>query len=285
MKKFLDISIYLCLTLLFISCSNNNDQPQDDDPQGPEGYELVWSDEFDGSGAIDGQKWFHQTQLPNGSSWYNGEVQHYTDRIENSYLADGHLHIVAKKESFTDQGQTKNYTSARLNSKYAFTYGRVEVKAKLPKGNGTWPAIWTLGQSITEPGAYWTSTHGTTGWPACGEIDIMEHWGFDQDVIQAALHTPSSHGDTQNKGSINGTNVSDTFHVYTMEWTAEKIEFYYDDELYYTYQPSGKNADNWPYNAPQYLLLNIAMGGIGGQIDAGFTSSDMVIDYVRVYQK
>ena len=135
------------------------------------------------------------------TSWYNGELQHYTDRIENSYVQNGHLYLVAKNETFTDQGVTKNYTSARLNSKFAFTYGRIEVRASLPIGEGTWPAIWMLGKNISEPGAYWeTQGFGTTSWPACGEIDIMEHWGSDQDYVQSALHTPSSSGNTVNKG-------------------------------------------------------------------------------------
>ncbi len=273
----------LLLVLTIFSCSNDGDEPQEPTEEGE--YELVWSDEFDGSGAINADKWFHQTQLPNGNSWYNGELQHYTNRTDNSYLADGFLHIVAKRENFNDQGQTKLYTSARLNSKYAFTYGKVEIRAKLPTGRGTWPAMWTLGQNITEPGGFWTQTNGTTPWPACGEIDIMEHWGFNQDVIQAALHTPSSHGDTQNKGEIRGNDVSNTFHLYAMEWTADKIDFYFNDTLYYTYNPAVKNSETWPFTAPQYMLLNIAMGGIGGEIDQNFTESEMVIDYVRVYQK
>lgn len=150
----------------------------------PDNYEIVWSDEFDGNGAIDSEKWHHQTQLPNGGSWYNGEIQHYTDRIENSFVSNGTLKVVAKKETYTDQGFTKTHTSARLNSKFAFTYGYVAVRAKLPQGVGTWPAIWTLGQNITEPGGYWYDTNGTVGWPNCGEIDIMEHWGSNQNFVQ-----------------------------------------------------------------------------------------------------
>ena len=130
---------------------------------------------------LDSAKWHHQTVIPNGWSWFNGEVQHYTDRLENTYVSDGTPKIVAQKEQFTDQGVTKQYTSARLNSKFAFTYGRVEVRAKMPIGHGTWPAIWMLGKNITERGAYWeTQGFGTTSWPACGEIDIMEHWGRNQ---------------------------------------------------------------------------------------------------------
>ena len=175
---------------------------------------LVWSDEFDGNGAVDESKWFHQTLLPNGWGWFNGELQHYTDREENSYVEDGFLHIVAKEETFTDQGVTKEYTSARLNSKFAFTYGRVEARAKMPFGIGTWPAIWMLGKNINEPGAYWqTQGFGTTAWPACGEIDILEHWGSNQNYVQSALHTPSSSGATVNHGGIMASDVSNTFHV------------------------------------------------------------------------
>jgi len=251
-------------------------------PCGPVFDQLVWSDEFNTSGAIDGTKWHHQTQLPDGVSWYNGEVQHYTDRTVNSFADTGHLHIIAKKEVFTDQGQTKDYTSARLNSKFAFTYGRVEVRAKLPTGVGTWPAIWMLGKNITEPGGYWSASHGTTSWPACGEIDIMEHWGSNQDYVQSALHTPSSSGATINHGGLMATDVSNTFHTYSMEWDTQSIKFSIDGNLYYVYDPSPQNMNNWPFIADQYLLLNIA---IEGSIDPAFTESLMIIDYVRIYQE
>ncbi|MEO0898879.1 MAG: family 16 glycosylhydrolase [Bacteroidota bacterium] len=249
---------------------------------GPDYSRLVWSDEFNGNGAIDNTKWFHQTQLPNGTSWYNGELQHYTNRIENSYLDSGHLHIMAIRESFSDQGETKQYTSARLNSKFAFTYGRVEVRAKLPFGEGTWPAIWMLGKNITEPGAFWTNQFGTTPWPACGEIDIMEHWGYNQNFVQSAMHTPSSHGATVNKGGLYATDVSNTFHVYALEWTPEYMKFSLDGAVYYTYEPSVYNADTWPFDAEQYFILNVAMQGT---VAANFTQSPMVIDYIRVYQE
>ena len=245
--------------------------------------ELVWSDEFDDEGAINSSKWFHQTQLPSGGSWYNGEVQHYTNRLANSSVSAGNLNIIAKKETFTDQGETKQYTSARLNSKFAFTYGKVEVRAKLPTGSGTWPAIWTLGQNITESGAYWqTQGYGTTPWPACGEVDIMEHWGNNQNYVQSAMHTPSSFGGTVNLGGQNISTASSEFHVYTMEWSSEKIVFSVDGITHYTYNPIIKNDDTWPFDAPQYLLLNIA---IEPTIDPGFTQSAMEIDYVRLYQE
>ena len=164
----------------------------------PSDWKLVWSDEFDGYGLVNGVNWFHQTQLPNGISWYNSELQHYTNSATNSFRKNGILNIVAKRETFTDQGQTKQFTSARLNSKFAFKYGRVEVRAKLPTGAGTWPAIWMLGKNIIEPGAYWTNNYGTINWPACGEIDIMENELVNIDSVfqeRMALHEePMSKG-------------------------------------------------------------------------------------------
>ena len=246
------------------------------------GQQLVWSDEFDGSGAIDTANWFHQTQLPAGGSWFNGEIQHYTNRTDNSNVSDGVLNIIAKKEAFTDQGYTKQYTSARLNSKFAFTYGRVEVRAKLPTGVGTWPAIWLLGRNINEAGAYWeTQGYGAVGWPACGEIDIMEHWGDNQNYVSSAIHTPSSYGGTINHGGQTISTASSAFHVYTLEWTEEKMVFSVDDVVHYTYNPAIKNADTWPFDNDQYIIFNIA---IQPSIDTAFTQSAMEIDYVRVYQ-
>ena len=246
--------------------------------------DLVWADEFDTNGAIDAAKWHHQTQLPQGGSWYNGEVQHYTNRIENSSVNNGFLDITAIKESFTDQGQTKQYTSARLNSKFAFTYGRVDVRAKLPFGDGTWPAIWTLGKNINEDGGYWDNQYGTVGWPACGELDIMEHGLHPTNQVSVAIHTPSSYGGTVNTSIQTLADVANNFHIYTMNWSPDQITFLIDGVGFYTYNPAVKNDDTWPFYLEQYLLLNIAMGGNGGAIDPNFSQSSMVIDYVRVYQ-
>ena len=246
--------------------------------------DLVWADEFDTNGAIDAAKWHHQTQLPQGGSWYNGEVQHYTNRIENSSVNNGFLDITAIKESFTDQGQTKQYTSARLNSKFAFTYGRVDVRAKLPFGDGTWPAIWTLGKNINEDGGYWDNQYGTVGWPACGELDIMEHGLHPTNQVSVAIHTPSSYGGTVNTSIQTLADVANNFHVYSMNWSPDQITFLIDGVGFYTYNPAVKNDDTWPFYLEQYLLLNIAMGGNGGAIDPNFSQSSMVIDYVRVYQ-
>lgn len=246
--------------------------------------DLVWADEFDGS-ALDTSKWFHQTFGPNGGRWYNGELQHYTNNDTNSFVSDGNLNIVAKKETITQNGVTLDYTSARLNSKYAFTYGRVDVRAKLPLGNGTWPAIWTLGKNISEEGAYFqTQGFGTTNWPACGEIDIMEHGLHATNSVSSALHTPDSYGNTMNTATKALHNVSENFHVYSMNWSPNQITFLIDYVGYYTFNPSTKNSSTWPFDLEQFLLLNVAMGGFSGNPDANFTQSSMVIDYVRVYQ-
>ncbi len=277
--------------LIQVNGENNNDlvRAYIDDvyydgtiPTGPVFDNLIWSDEFDGQGAINPNKWFAQTLLPLGDSWFNGEIQHYTDRPENAYVENGVLKIVARQEVFTDQGHTKNFTSARLNSKFAFQYGRVEVRAKLPTGPGTWPAIWMLGKNIDEDGAYWDNQgFGTTPWPDCGEIDIMEHWGTNQDYVSSATHTPSSFGGTVNVGSQFLPGASTEFHVYSLEWTEEEMVFAVDGTEHFTYNPPEKNAATWPFDAEQYLLLNVA---ILPSILPEFDSSALEIDYVRVYQ-
>lgn len=248
---------------------------------------LVWSDEFDTNGAVNSSKWHHQTQLPAGGSWFNGEVQHYTDQLTNSSINNGILSIVAKKEPYTSQGITKQYTSARLNSKFAFLYGRVDIRAKVPTNQGTWPALWMLGKNVNEDGAYFDSAFGTTDWPACGEIDIMEHGITPSqpiNYVQSALHTPSSFGNTTNIGGTIANNLGSDFHVYSMNWSPFQITFLLDGVAYYTYNPAVKTPSNWPFNAEQYLLLNIAMGGVAGTIPSNFNQATMEIDYVRVYQ-
>ena len=243
--------------------------------------ELVWSDEFNIDGAIDSNKWFHQTQLPAGGGWFNNEAQHYTNRIQNSYVSGGKLNLVAIKETFTDQGRTKEYTSARLNSKAAFQYGRMEIRAKLPTGAGTWPAIWMLGKNIDEDGGYWDNNgYGSTPWPACGEIDIMEHWGNNQNYVSSAMHTPSSYGGTFNTGGRTLSTASTAFHVYELDWNAQRMIFSVDGTVHYTYNPPTKDANTWPFDAEQYFLLNVAIEGGGANI----TQTAMEIDYIRVYQ-
>jgi beta-glucanase (GH16 family) len=249
--------------------------------------DLVWSDEFDTNGSINSTKWHHQTQIPAGGSWYNGEQQHYTNLLSNSFVENGVLKIVAKRQVFDNQGVTKQFTSARLNSKFAYTYGRVDIRAKVPTNQGTWPALWLLGKNITEPGGFFAATHGTTPWPACGEIDIMEH-GITQSqpagYIQSAIHTTSSSGATINHGGTIANNLGNSFHVYSMNWSPFQITFLLDGVAFYTYNPAVKNASTWPFTADQYLLLNIAMGGVAGNIPSNFNQATMEIDYVRVYQ-
>ncbi len=269
---------------IFLGCSSSDEDEIETNESDKVYNNLVWADEFDGN-TLDTDKWFHQTIGPNGGKWYNDELQHYTDSETNSFVADGNLHIVAKKETKTQNGVRLNYTSARLNSKYAFTYGRVDVRAKLPEGNGTWPAIWTLGKNINEAGAYWqTQGFGNTNWPACGEIDIMEHGLHAINEVSSALHTPSSSGNTVNTAKKSLPNVAENFHIYSMNWSPNQITFLIDNISYYTYKPSSKNANTWPFDAEQFLLLNVAMGGFSGNPATNFSESSMIIDYVRVYQ-
>ena len=230
---------------------------------------------------VDSSKWYHQTIMPNGWSWFNNEQQHYTSRTTNSYVSDGTLKIVAKKESYNSQNVTKQYTSARLNSKYAFKYGRVEFRAKMPFGFGTWPAVWMLGKNTNELGAYWqTQGFGTTSWPASGEIDILEHWGTNQGYAQSAIHTPSSHGATENHGGRMIPSISTQFHLYAMDWNADRIVFSIDGIEHYTYNPPEKNSQTWPFDEEMYLLLNVA---IQDSISSSFNQAQMEVDYLRVY--
>ena len=157
----------------------------------------------------------------------------------------------------------------------------MDIRAKLPSGKGTWPAFWTLGKNISEDGAYWfTKGFGNTSWPDCGEIDIMEHWGKEQNLVKSATHTPYSHGETINQGGRVIPTCSSEFHIYSLDWSEEKLLFMIDDIVHYTYQPTIKNSDNWPYTSEQYLLLNFAIEPV---IDPNFMSDAIEIDYVRVY--
>jgi len=227
---------------------------------------LVWADEFDTNGAPNAANWAYDL---GAGGWGNNEVQTYTSDAANSVVEDGSLKIITKKDG-------SDYTSARLKTQglYDFTYGRVEVRAKLASGGGTWSAIWMLGSNIS-----------TVGWPACGEVDIMEHVGNNEGVTQAAIHTPSSFGGTVNLGNTNTGTTTSEFHLYTAEWTPDKMIFLVDNVVFYTYEPATQDADTWPFTADQFIILNVAMGGsLGGTIDSGFTESTMEIDYVRVYQ-
>lgn len=244
---------------------------------------LVFFDDFEGEGSLDEAKWHHQVIPPNNGSWFNGELQHYTARLNNSYVSNGTLKIKAIKEQYTYGGSTKSYTSARLNSKYAFTYGRVEVKAKLPSAAGTWPAFWTLGANCNETGSYFEGQYGSGQWPGCGEIDIMEQTGWDKNTIISHFHWGDRNsGEYKNiGGTLPVANTAGEFHVYSMEWTSSSIKTFVDGKLVYELP----NSPEKPYDRPHYLLLNIAMGGnLGGAVNGNFQESTMEIDYVKVFQ-
>lgn len=232
--------------------------------------QLVWSDEFETAGTPNDANWTYD--IGRNGGWGNGEAQHYTSREDNVVVEDGLLKIKAKRENF----EGANYTSARLKTqgRYNFTYGKVEVRAKLPSAAGTWPAIWMLGSNIT-----------SVGWPRCGEIDIMEQKGWDKSKVSAALHNQSSSGNTVNFREVEVLTSTSSFHTYSVNWTPDEIIFAVDGEVYYTYSPDTQNEENWPYDRPQFIILNVAMGGsLGGQIPDDFTESEMEIDYVRVYR-
>lgn len=226
---------------------------------------LIWSDEFDTPGAPDPAKWGYDI---GAGGWGNNELQYYTNRLDNAIVTNGTLKITAQKENYMGS----SYTSARLLSqnKFSFKYGKVETRAKLPAGVGTWPAIWMLGNNIS-----------TSGWPACGEIDIMEHLGRDLNKIYGTVHHPGHSGGNADGGTVVISNATTQFHIYTMEWTASSIKFSVDNVTYYTFP----NASTLPFNQNFFLLLNFALGGnFGGAIDPAFTAATFEIDYVRVYQ-
>ncbi len=240
---------------------------------------VVWSDEFDINGAPNPENWSYD--LGKGDNgWGNGEVQSYTDNSNNIRISNGNLIIEAKKTG-------AEWTSARIKTqgKKNWLYGRIEFRAKLPTGGGTWPALWMLGESIS-----------SISWPACGEIDIMEHIGNDQNKIHGSLHTPSSFGATVNSGTKVISTASTEFHTYAADWDQDKIVFSIDGISYYTYNPSVKNADTWPfYNKADFdptlddkffIIINLAMGGaFGGNINENLSAAVMEVDYVRVYQE
>ncbi len=242
----------------------------------PANRRLVWSDEFDRDGLPDSTKWSYEI---GGNGWGNNELQVYTaKRPENARVENGRLIIEARREAY--QGQA--YTSARLltKSKAVWTYGRIEALAKLPKGVGTWPAVWMLGGDIA-----------TVGWPRCGEIDIMEHVGYDEGVVHGTIHSEAyNHRKGTQKGqSVTVSDVTTRFHRYAIEWTADRIDFIVDDQVYYTVQKSalGNTETQWPFDQPFYLLLNLAVGGNwGGQkgVDETIWPQRLEVEYVRVYQ-
>lgn len=240
-------------------------------------WTLVWSDEFERGELPDPIKWSYDV---GGHGWGNRELQHYTQkRPENARIEDGLLIIEARKEPY----EGSDYTSARLvtRGQAAWTYGRFEIRAKLPKGRGTWPAIWMLPVD-------WNL--GSGKWPDVGEIDIMEHVGHDPGVIHASAHSKDYQWQigTQKTGTLLIGDASKTFHTYVLEWTPDALKAYVDDQLYFHYANEGEGWSKWPYQRDYYLLLNLAVGGAWGGaegIDDEIWPQRLEIDYVRVYQK
>ncbi|MBL0153897.1 MAG: glycoside hydrolase family 16 protein [Chitinophagaceae bacterium] len=263
MKK---LSILLAAAMICTCASAQNNQ-----------YKLVWSEEFNYSGLPDKNIWSFDTK-GNSYGWGNNEKQFYTSNdTANAKVENGVLKITALKKDTSD----KHYTSARLISanKQVFQYGRLEIRAKLPAGKGTWPAIWMLGENKSG-----------VKWPDRGEIDIMEHVGYQPDSIFGTIHSAAYNhviGTQQGKGVF----IKDpytAFHVYAIDWTAEKMDFLMDGVVYYSFANEHKTVNEWPFSQPFFFILNLAIGGNwGGKygIDDSIFPAVMEIDYVRVYQQ
>lgn len=237
------------------------------------GYSLAWSDEFLYTGLPDSAKWNFDV---GGSGWGNNEKQYYTQAdTGNATVKDGVLNIVARKE----KKENSDYTSARLvtRGKASWTYGYVEARIKLPAGEGLWPAFWMLGNNISQ-----------VGWPACGEIDIMEHVGYQPDSSWGTIHTEAFNHmkGTQKGAKIFLSNPYNRYHTYSVEWTPEEIRFYVDENHFFSFKNEHKTVSEWPFDSPFYLILNVAVGGnLGGKIDDSIFPAILKVDYVRVFQK
>ena len=246
---------------------------------------MVWSDEFNVDGLPDASKWSYDIEH-NRAGWFNNEKQYYAaNRLTNSSVQNGLLTITARKESLSAAPDYGNqaYTSARLitRGKASWQYGFYEVRAKLPCSLGTWPAIWMLG------------TGGR--WPEDGEIDIMEQKGFsaaEKTLVSGAIHTKGYNyvGGAFGVGQGASTTVANacsSFHNYQLTWSVEKIVMGVDGTPYFEFvNPKDGNVDKWPFNNPQFMILNLAVGGdLGGNVPANFIFDQMVVDYVRVYQR
>ncbi|GAB5520969.1 MAG: hypothetical protein RhofKO_32200 [Rhodothermales bacterium] len=236
-------------------------------------WTLAWNDEFDTDGLPDETLWNYE----NGKI-RNNEAQYYTSsRRDNARVEEGNLIITARKENWLGQAE---YTSASVTTRNRnhMTYGRIEIRAQLPTGKGMWPALWMLGENISE-----------VGWPRCGEIDIMENVGFDPNVIHANIHTQAfNHNIGTNKGDqITVSRPFEGYHVYAVEWFEDRIDFYVDGEPYFRFvKQAGYGVEEWPFDNPHYLIMNIAVGGSWGGlqgIDDAIFPQEMRIDYVRVY--
>lgn len=257
----------------------------------PAGWELVWQDEFDYTGHPDPRKWDYEDGYVR-----NEELQYYMRRrLKNARVENGRLILEAHKENlpnprhrsgserWQERRRMVEYTAASLTTlkRFEFQYGRVEVRARLPRGRGVWPAIWTLGVNRTE-----------VGWPRCGEIDLMEFVGHTPDTIHANVHWPHPQPTPQRRNASQGGKTTlaapwERFHVYAMEWTPERIDFLLDDRKYhsFTLDAAGRGPDN-PFRQPHYLLLNFALGGTwGGAVDDAVLPQRFEIEYVRVYRR
>lgn len=288
MKSIVISFIYTLIIAYLLSACSSKVAKDSNDP-----FQLVWSDEFKYSGRPDTKYWEYEIGFIR-----NNEKQYYTDRLKNARVEDGHLILEVHKENFpnpkykTDefkdkkwlqwiaQIDTARYTSASLQTKgkLSWKYGKIEVRARLPKGRGLWPAIWMLGNNRDE-----------VGWPACGEIDIMEHVGYEKDSIFGTIHTKAYNwmAGTQKGKKIYIENPYTQFHVFSIEWTHEKIDFMLDGKVYNHIVNEHKTTAEWPFDQPFCLKLNVAVGGsLGGRkgIDDTVFPQSMVIDYVRVYQ-
>ncbi|MEO0973494.1 MAG: family 16 glycosylhydrolase [Pseudomonadota bacterium] len=253
-------------------------------------WTLRWQDEFDGD-AVDDARWTAE-RWP--ARKVNDEDQAYTQRPRNLRLEDGELVIEAHRESF----EGAQYTSARLQSsgKGDFLYGRFEVRARLPEGKGTWPAIWMLPSkpfhyATTCSDGEWQGNANCDAWPNSGEIDIMEHVGYQQGHVHGTVHNEAYYWVKweQRKGRILLDDVADAYHVYALEWSPERIDAFVDDTHYFSYMNEGDGWRSWPYDQPFHLILNLAVGGVwgraGGGIDPAVFPQQMRVDYVRVYQR
>lgn len=284
MKNCILISLLSALVGLNMSCSSgesslaSKEEPSRGAAAGNE-RRLVWADEFEEDGPPDTTRWNYDLGdgCPDICGWGNNELQYYTKRPENVRVEDGRLIIEAHREPY----EGKEYTSTRLVSrkKGDWKYGYIEARAKLPQGTGTWPAIWMLPTD-------WK--YG--GWPASGEIDIMEHVGYKQGRVFGTVHTKAfNHGiGTQKGDSIPVGDVHQAFHVYAIDWSPEKIDFLVDGEVYHTFTNEGTGYEAWPFDTPFHLLMNIAVGGNWGGaegVDEKIWPQRMEVDYVRVYQE
>lgn len=236
--------------------------------------EIIWCDDFNYSGFPNSNRWTFEIQE---LGWVNEEKQHYVKELANCRVENGKLII----EAHYNPESEKKYTSSRLKTQFKgdWLYGRIEVKAKLPRGQGTWPAIWLM------------PTHSKYGkWPNSGEIDIMEHVGFDPGWIHASIHCKEYNWKvrTQKTAKVYDPSVQDEFHLYFLNWDENGIEVGMDDEIYFRYsKPDNYSPHNWPFNQDFYLILNIAIGGVWGGvkgIDDSIFPQRMVVEYVKVYQ-